>query len=95
MKRTSVALCIMLGGCYATPTGLMYYPQETQFHQELVYHYQVPPPNPYYNPTTPTYDPPNRAYNDCVRRNAERYNFVDSENLKYQMPPEDCGVYMR
>ena len=112
MKRAILASCILLSGCYVDPnTGLVYstpqyYPQGTQFHQTLVYHYQVSPPNPYYQAEpaheqappayqAPTeYRPPMASYEPS----AEAYNACaarNAERYRYQQPTEDCGVYAR
>jgi hypothetical protein len=49
MKRIALASCILLSVCYMDPnTGYIYPAQQYPQRQVLVYHYQVPPPNPYY-----------------------------------------------
>lgn len=94
MKRTILASCILLSGCYVDPNTGYLYPAQQYQQQVLVYHYQVPPPNPYYQARQeqPYYHQEWRQsaeeqYNQCVAR--------DQERRMYQQPLEDCGAYFR
>jgi len=94
MKRTLLASCVLLSGCYVDPnTGLVYSTPQYQYQSVAVYHYQVPPPNPYYQARQdqPYYQEWRQSaeeqYNQCVAR--------DQERRMYQQPLEDCGGYFR
>ena len=89
MKRTLLASCILLSGCYVDPNTGYLYPAQQDQQQVLVYHYQVPPPNPYYQARQEWRQPasPEEQYNQCVAR--------DQERRMYQQPLEDCGAYFR
>jgi len=110
MKRTLLASCILLSGCYVDPnTGAVYsvpqYPQQVS-----VYHYQVPPPNPYYQARQQEWPQPEPYYQrqewrqpepippPAVASREERYNQCvarDQERRMYQQQLEDCGGYFR
>ena len=106
MKRTLLASCILLSGCYVDPnTGEMYPAQQYRQRQVLVYHYQVPPPNPYYQgrqeaplsyyPTQheewrPPPPPPE------VSSRLEQYNRCAAYNQERNFQnPMDCGAYLQ
>jgi hypothetical protein len=110
MKRTLLASCILLSGCYVDPnTGAVYsvpqYPQQ----QIAVYHYQVPPPNPYYQARQQEWRQPEPYYQarqdqpyyqrqEWRHSAEEQYNQCvarDQERRMYQQPLEDCGGYFR
>jgi len=104
MKRTLLATCILLSGCYVDPnTGAVYSVPQSPQQQIAVYHYQVPPPNPHYQgrqewrqPEAPYYQARHEEWRSASRE--EQYNQCvarDQERRMYQQPLEDCGGYFR
>ena len=104
MKRTLLATCILLSGCYVDPnTGLMYPAQQYRQRQVLVYHYQVPPPNPYYQgnqqwqqPEAPRYQGEWRQPEAPYASRLDQYNACAASNQERQFQqPENCGAYLQ
>ena len=109
MKRVMLASCILLSGCYVDPnTGRLYPAQGYQYPQRqvLVYHYQVPPPNPYYQashqgwqqPEAPRYQEewrPPEAMPPVTSRLNEYYACAESNQERQFQQPQNCGAYLQ
>lgn len=107
MKRALLASCILLSGCYVDPnTGRLYPAQGYQQRQVLVYHYQVSPPNPYYQASHPEWQqslaPAYRgewhqpeAIAPPAPGLSQYYACAERNQERQFQQPQNCGAYLQ
>jgi hypothetical protein len=106
MKRIALAACILLSGCYIDPnTGRVYPAQQYPQRQVLVYHYQVPPPNRYYQANHQDWrqQPPQyqgewrqpEAMPPASPRLDQYYACAESNQERQFQQPQNCGAYLQ